>query len=66
MLLFFILVMCDCATPGNGTGYDKNQMICSDGSIAYCSHDEECYATEPFEYGKLYDGCRQGGDISNS
>ena len=50
--------MCDCATPRNGTGYRHNKMICTDGSIAYCSLTEECYASEPFAYGELYDGCR--------
>ena len=54
--------MCKCDTPANGTGYHKNKITCTDGSIAYCSSNEECYATDEFEYGKLYDGCRLPGN----
>ena len=55
---FFISVMCSCDTPNNGTGYHYNKFTCSDGSISYCSTLEVCYATQPFAYGELYDGCR--------
>ena len=34
--------------PDNGTGYRNNKMTCSDGRIAYCSTNEECYASEQF------------------
>ena len=57
-----ILVMCHCTTPGNGTGYRHNKMKCSDGSIRFCSSNEECHALEDFEYEHLYDGCRDPGD----
>jgi len=33
-------------------------MTCTDGSIAYCSSNEECYATETFDYGQLDIACR--------
>ena len=42
---------------------NNNQMTCSDGSIKYCGADEECFATQPFDYGKLYDGCRLIGNF---
>ena len=60
--LFYNLVMCNCATPGKGIGYHNNKMICTDGFIHYCYENEECYANEPFEYGKLFDGCRMSGN----
>ena len=41
------------ATPDNGTGYSNNKMMCSDGKIAYCKD-----ATEQFEQGQSYDGCK--------
>ena len=53
----FVSVMCTCSTPRNGTGYRHNKMVCSDRSIAYCNVNEECYASEPFAYGELYNGC---------
>ena len=62
-IFIFVSVMCDCATPRSGTGYKHNKMICSDGSIAYCSVNEECYASEPFAYGELYAGCRSGNSF---
>ena len=40
--------MCHFATPDNGTGYRNNKMTCSDRRIAYCSTNEECYASEQF------------------
>ena len=57
----FFTVMCNCTTPNNGTGYDHNKFLCSDGSMAYCSENEECYATEPFQFDRLNDGCRIPG-----
>ena len=59
----FITVTCDCTSPGKGEGYMNNKMNCTDGSVAYCALNEECYATESFEYGKLYEGCRLPGNI---
>ena len=57
-IFIFVSVVCTCATPRNGTRYSQNKMHCSDGLIKYCSPVEECYSYEPFEYGKLDDGCR--------
>ena len=45
---FLISAMCRFATPDNGTGYRNNKMTCSDGRIAYCSSNEEGYASEQF------------------
>merc|ERR1712150_10792 len=50
-------VLCTCSTPRNGTGYRHNKMVCSDGTITYCNVNEECYASEPFAYGELYNAC---------
>merc|ERR1719204_578558 len=50
--------VCTCDTPGQGTaGYNK--FTCTNGATRYCSHDEECYATGKFTYGKWEDGCRR-------
>ena len=57
-LNFFISVMCSCSTPSHGTGYHYNKFTCSDGLTSYCSTEEECYSSQPFAYGELYDGCR--------
>ena len=57
----FVSVTCICATPGYGAGYRNNKMICTDGFIAYCAPDEECYETKSFNYEQLYDGCRPPG-----
>ena len=46
--LFEISVMRHYAIPDNGTGYRNNKMTCSDGRIAYCSTNEECYASAQF------------------
>ena len=54
--------MCNCTKPGNGIGYANNRMVCSDGSVEYCSSNEECYSTKPFAYVELYDGCRIPGN----
>ena len=53
----FVSVLCTCSTPRNGTGYRHNKMVCSDGTITYCNVNEECYASEPFAYGELYNAC---------
>ena len=58
--------MCNCTTPGQGIGYSKNKMTCSDGSIAYCSSNEECYAIETFDYGQLDIACRTPGNYIES
>ena len=44
----FISVMRHYTIPDNGTGYRNNKMTCSDRRIAYCSTNEECYASEQF------------------
>lgn len=36
----------------------KNRFECMDGTKAYCSFDEECFATAPFIKGHWADGCR--------
>ena len=63
---FFPSVFCNCTTPGQGIGYSKNKMTCTDGSIAYCSSNEECYATESFDYGQLDIACRIPGNYIES
>ena len=54
---FSISIMWRLATPDNGTGYSNNKMMCSDGKIAYCKD-----ATEQFEQGYSYDGCKISGN----
>ena len=60
----FISVLCNCAVPGNGTGYHSNMIICEDGLVEYCPGYQECSATEFFEYQNIKDACKLIGDSS--
>jgi len=48
---------CTCSTPGEGT-VGKNELQCTNGETRHCASDQECYATEAFNYGEWSDGCR--------
>merc|ERR1719183_518263 len=48
---------CECSTPNTGTA-GHNGYECTDGTSAYCSSDQECYATSAFTKGDWASGCR--------
>jgi len=53
----FEAVTCSCSSPGQGT-IGHNGYECTDGSSAYCSSWEECYATASFSKGDSSAACR--------
>lgn len=51
-------VSCSCDTPGAGAA-GHNRYSCSDGTVGYCTSDDECYATLSFAKGDWQSGCRK-------
>ena len=54
---YFLLDTCTCSTPSSGTS-GNNEIKCSNGETRFCEANEECYATEKFNYGKWSAACR--------
>ena len=52
-----LLDTCTCSTPSSGTS-GNNEIKCSNGETRFCETNEECYATEKFNYGKWRTACR--------
>jgi len=48
--------LCTCTTPNAGT-VGHNQYTCDDGTSAWCSSHQECYATSSFTKGDWQSGC---------
>jgi len=51
------LPTCKCVTPNAGTA-GHNQYTCNDGTSAFCSSNQECYATGAFQKGNWQLGCQ--------
>ena len=64
-MLNFLLDTCTCSTPSAGTS-GNNEMKCSNGETRFCEDNEECYATESFDYGQLDIACRTPGNYIES
>ena len=56
-MLIFFLDTCTCSTPSAGTS-GNNEMKCSNGETRFCEDNEECYATDEFNYGQWVTACR--------